>query len=266
MDFLVSTICIVVGIVVFVRYLESVSIYYPEKNVARDPSAAGLDYEDVYFKAQDGVTLNGWLVKAPRAKTTVIFLHGNAGNIGDRIPKLVLYNLLQVNIFLIDYRGYGKSQGKPTEKGLYLDALAAYDYIKSRADIGPMPIIVHGASLGGAPATYLANTREVAALILDSTFSNAADMAKRMYPFIPAFLVNTKFDNMARVRQVKAPKLFIHSPHDGTIPLGLGKKLFTAAAEPKIFLEIQGDHNDVHEDDAQFLEGLKKFLKDLRLV
>ncbi len=266
MSFLISLIIFAVTLVLVVRYLEMTSVFYPEKKISYNPSMLGLSYEDIYFKTEDGVTLNGWLVKAPGAKTTVIFFHGNAGNIGDRVKKLLLYHQLGVNIFIVDYRGYGKSEGKPTEKGLYLDALAAYDYIQSRQDVSKEHIVVHGASLGGAAATYVVNKRPVAALILDSTFSNATDMAKRMYPFIPSFLVSIKLDNMGNVRNLKIPKLFMHSPEDGTIPIRLGKKLFEAAAEPKIFLEIQGDHNDVHEDDHQFLNGVRQFLQKLNFI
>jgi fermentation-respiration switch protein FrsA (DUF1100 family) len=245
-----------------VRYIESKSIFYPVRSIAATPAALGLAFEDVFIKTQDNVTINAWLVKSssrrpevPRGEEptgtqrgTLIFCHGNAGNIGDRLEKILLFHQMGLNILVIDYRGYGKSQGQPSEAGIYKDAVAAYDYLLTRQDIDRSRIIGYGESLGGAVAVDLGTKRNLAALIIDSSFTNAADMAKTIYPFIPSFLLGTKLDSAAKVRTVTIPKLFIHSRADEIVPFRLGERLYQAAAQPKEFLELSGGHNDTPAD------------------
>ena len=266
MALLTNIVVWVVIIICYVRYLEAVSIFYPGKDMNATPADIGLDYEDVYFETQDHLEINGWLIKNPRAKSTVIFFHGNAGNISGRLEKINIFHRLGVHVFIIDYRGYGRSEGRPTEKGLYLDALAAYDYLHNRKDIDKDKLVAYGVSLGGVAAVDLATQRSLAALIVDSSFSHAADMAKRMFPYIPAFLIKTKFDNLTKVKQVTIPKLFIHSPVDKTVPYKLGQKLFQAASDPKIFLEVEGEHDETHEDDSIFADGVRNFLMFNQLI
>ena len=248
-----------------VRYIESKSIFYPVRSIAATPAALGLAFEDVFIKTQDNVTINAWLVKSSSRRPevpspqgaygrgeeptgtqrgTLIFCHGNAGNIGDRLEKILLFHQMGLNILVIDYRGYGKSQGQPSEAGIYKDAVAAYDYLLTRQDIDRSRIIGYGESLGGAVAVDLGTKRNLAALIIDSSFTNAADMAKTIYPFIPSFLLGTKLDSAAKVRTVTIPKLFIHSRADEIVPFRLGERLYQAAAQPKEFLELSGGHND----------------------
>ncbi len=257
-------------LVVYVRFLEAVSLFMPTRKIAVTPSQAGLAFEDIYFSAEDHVRLNGWLVKSAvnsAMAATILFFHGNAGNIGDRVEKIQNFYDLGVNVFIIDYRGYGKSQGKPTEQGMYRDALAAYDYLVSRKDILKDRIVVYGASMGGVAAIEVASKRPVAALIADSTFTSASDMGKTIAPFVPAFILTTKLDNAAKIIRVMAPKLFIHSPDDETVPFRLGQKLFALAPEPKEFLKIVGSHNEGYAlSQNVFLAGIKNFLDkyDLR--
>lgn len=231
-----------------VRYIESKSIFYPVRLIASTPAALGLAFEDVFIKTQDNVTINAWLVKSSTQRGTLIFCHGNAGNIGDRLEKILLFHQMGLTILVIDYRGYGKSQGQPSEAGIYKDAVAAYDYLLTRQDIDRSRIIGYGESLGGAVAVDLGTKRNLAALIIDSSFTNAADMAKIIYPFIPSFLLGTKLDSAAKVRTVTIPKLFIHSRADEIVPFRLGERLYQAAAQPKEFLELSGGHNDTPVD------------------
>ena len=238
-----------------VRYIESKSIFYPVRSITATPAALGLAFEDVFIKTQDNVTINAWLVKSSSRREptgtqrgTLIFCHGNAGNIGDRLEKILLFHQMGLNILIIDYRGYGKSQGQPSEAGIYKDAVAAYDYLLTRQDIDRSRIIGYGESLGGAVAVDLGTKRNLAALIIDSSFTNAADMAKTIYPFIPSFLLGTKLDSAAKVRAVTIPKLFIHSRADEIVPFRLGERLYQAAAQPKEFLELSGGHNDTPVD------------------
>ena len=231
-----------------VRYIESRSIFYPIRSIAATPAALGLAFEDVFIKTEDNVTINAWLVKSSTQRGTLIFCHGNAGNIGDRLEKILLFHQMGLNILVIDYRGYGKSQGQPSEAGIYKDAVAAYDYLLTRQDIDRSRIIGYGESLGGAVAVDLGTKRNLAALIIDSSFTNAADMAKTIYPFIPSFLLGTKLDSAAKVRAVTIPKLFIHSRADEIVPFRLGERLYQAAAQPKEFLELSGGHNNTPVD------------------
>ncbi len=251
-------------LIVYVRFLESVSLFYPSRKIQVTPKEAGVAFEDIYFSTADHVRLNGWLVKRadrPEVAATVLFFHGNAGNIGDRVEKVVNFRDLGLNVFIIDYRGYGKSQGRPTEQGMYADAKAAYDYLQSRPDIAKNRIVVYGASMGGVAAVDLASKYPVAALIADSTFTSAADMAKKIAPFVPSFMLAVKLDSASKIKKVTVPKLFIHSPQDGTVPFRFGKALFDLAPEPKEFLQITGSHNEGYALSEQiFLPGIESFL------
>src|SRR3989338_7694064 len=137
MKMIVGAFVLIVGFIAYVRFMEAAGIFFPSPQVAQDPSALGLNFEDIYFTTKDKVKLNGWFMKAPKAASTILFLHGNAGNIGDRLDKVQLFYKMGLNVFIADYRCYGKSQGHPTEKGMYQDALAAWDYLLTRKDINP---------------------------------------------------------------------------------------------------------------------------------
>jgi len=258
---------IVVSAIAFVRYLEAKSIFHPTKEVGMTPLDLGIAFEDVYFETSDHLRLNGWFIKKPSARWTLLWFHGNAGNISHRLDKLSLFNLLNLNIFIFDYRGYGKSDGYPTEKGIYLDAQAAYDYLAGRFDIDKNKIIAYGDSLGGVTAIDLATKRRLGSLIVDSTFSSAADIARAIFPFVPSILLSTKMNSVLKVKRINIPKLFIHSINDEIIPFKLGKKLFDSAAEPKEFLEIKGGHNTNHNDSRElWFNGIKKFLTHLGFI
>jgi len=268
MKILIGCIFAFILFVAYVRFLEATTIFLPSKDVLATPRDIGLAYEDVYFQTIDHKRLNGWLVKAPgEANATLIFLHGNAGNIGDRVEKAALFHQMGLNIFLMDYRGYGHSRGRPTEQGMYYDALAAHDYLKSRKDINHDRIISYGVSLGGAAAVDLALRRRVACLIVESSFSSAADMGRVILPFVPSFLLSVKMDNEEKIKKIMAPKLFIHSENDETVPFALGKKLYDTAPIPKMFLKITGSHNDGHMTSRKlYIDGVWGFLNKIGLV
>ncbi len=256
----------IVLFVLYIRYLEYRSIFYPSRKILATPADIGLSFEDVYLKTQDGITIHGWFIPSAGAKTTLIFLHGNAGNIGDRLDKIRLFHAMGLSILIVDYRGYGKSEGRPTEAGIYKDALAAYDHLLNSRDVDPKRIIAYGASLGGAAAVDLATKRKLDALIVDSSFTHAVDMAKRIYPFIPSFLVGIKMDNIGKIKTIEIPKLFIHSKDDEIVPLELGRRLFETAPPPKEFLEITGGHNEGYsESQEKFTRGMELFLNDCGL-
>lgn len=243
-DSTILLLMLVAAFALLVRYLETVGVFFPRHDMPINPSQIDLPWEDIYFYTPDGVKLNGWFLKNPKAGATLFFAHGNAGNISDRLLKVRFFYELGLNVFIFDYRGYGKSNGRPSESGIYLDAQAAYEYVQSRGDINMDNLIFYGASLGGVVVIDLATHRNCALLVVESSITNAADMARIHYPFVPAFLLNLRFDSLDKVKRLKCLKLFIHSPEDEVVPFWVGKKLFEAAAEPKQFLEVNGGHND----------------------
>lgn len=267
MKILILIVTVVVSLVAFVRYFEANSIFHPTREMPVTPEFIGLDFEDIYFKTEDHLLLNGWFIKSNSSRAVLLYFHGNAGNISHRLEKIVLFYNLGLNVLIMDYRGYGKSQGRPTEAGLYRDAVAAYDYLLTREDIDHQKIIDYGDSLGGAVAVDLAARRKVACLVADSSFSSSADIAKTIFPFVPSFLLKTKMDSVSKVKTLSVPKLFIHSVNDEIIPFRLGKRLFDAACAPKEFLEITGGHNTSHIDSQQkWTQGLSEFFKRLNLI
>lgn len=240
-------------------------IFYPDRVVSRTPQSIGLSFEDIYFMTQDKMKLNGWLIKSEENQGTLLFLHGNAGNISHRLDKIMTFHRLGLNVFIIDYRGYGKSDGTPTEQGVYQDAESAYDYLINRGDVDSKRIIVYGESLGGAVAIDLATKRKIAGLIADSTFTSVPAMASESSSLVPGFMINTKMDSIAKVKNIFVPKLFIHSVDDDIIPFYMGKKLFDEAPAPKGFLRIRGGHNDGYfRSKTVFTEGIKDFLGKIK--
>ncbi|MCK5287973.1 MAG: alpha/beta hydrolase [Candidatus Omnitrophica bacterium] len=250
---------IVIGllIVVYIRYLEAKSVFFPYKGLDGDPSLMQLTYEDVFIKTADNVDLHGWFIPYPGSKFTMLYCHGNGGNITTRLDKLLIMHQLQINIFAIDYRGYGRSKGVPTESGVYLDVKSAYDYLIHKLNLYPDNIILYGESLGGAIIVDLASKVEVGALILEGTFSSGKDIGKIIYPFIPKIFIPNAYDSLKKIRDIRKPKLFIHSQIDKVIPFELGEKLYKASLEPKKFISIVGAHG------TAFVESKYKITKEI---
>jgi len=248
----------------YVKYLEYKGIYYPVKEILIYPPSVGISFKDIYITTEDNVRINGWFIANPKAKYTLLFFHGNAGNIGDRIDKLQLLYQAGLNIFIIGYRGFGKSQGRPSEPGFYRDAFAAYDYLLNTIGIDPDQIILYGESLGSAIAVNLAFHRKVKALILEGAFSCGRDMAVKFYPFLPRFIFSNSFDSLTKIKEINAPKLFIHSRDDEIVPFNMAKKLYDHAKGPKEFLEILGDHNSAFLSSQQlYISSISAFIRRL---
>lgn len=246
----------------YTKYIESRSIFLPMKKVEFTPKLISLPFEDVYIKTRDNVQINGWFIPSEGAKYTILFCHGNGGNIGHRLEKLNLLHKMNTNIFIIDYRGYGRSEGRPGEAGMYLDAQAAYDYLVNQRKISPERIILYGESLGNAAVIDLASRRNVGAVIAEGAFTKGRDMARRVYPFLPAFLFSDNFNSLAKIKQLKAAKLFIHSRNDEIVPFDLGQSLYNVAPEPKQFVELIGGHNTVHIDSQEkYTSSIRAFIE-----
>jgi hypothetical protein len=237
------------------------SIFYPEKDILGKPSDLGLPFEDITFRMADALKLHGWFVPGSR-RETILWCHGNAGNIGDRLDLLkLLHDRLDVNIFIFDYRGYGKSQGRPTEDGTYRDAHGALDYLRARPDIEGDRIVVFGQSLGGAIAVDLACRNKFMGLILESTFTSLVDIFE-----MPMKAYGMKYDSYAKIKRVHVPLLVLHGDKDDVVPFESGYTLFKAAHEPKKFCAIKGAmHNDVYSVGGEgYFAAIDDFIKGLK--
>ncbi len=232
------------GVVLLVYFGQPRLVYFPEKPLSITPEAIGLDYTSVNIATRDGETLHGWWMSVPNAKGTVLFFHGNAGNISHRINYLAMFKRLGYNTLLFDYRGYGQSSGVPSESGTYLDAQAAWRYLTETRGIAPAQIVLFGESLGGAVAAWLAVQEKPGLLALASTFTSVPDLAAEIYPFLPVrWISRFDYDTRKSLQSVTCPVFIAHSPQDEIIPFEHGQQLFQAAPEPKQFLTLEGGHN-----------------------
>jgi fermentation-respiration switch protein FrsA (DUF1100 family) len=242
------------------------ALFPAPRELAETPAAYGSEYEEVSFGSQDGCRLSGWWLSRDRALATVIFFHGNAENIGDWANLAVDLAFLQSSIFLFDYRGYGSSHGSPSETGLYRDGRAAFDYV--REECASVPVVAMGRSLGGAVAIEVARSRPVAGLVVDSSFTCIAEMAKTMplLKVLPRSVLSVlvrsdPFDSISRVGGLGMPKLFAHSRTDEVIPYHVGERLFDAAADPKAFCSVLGGHNRVKFGQKRYRQALLELVR-----
>ena len=280
-------------------------VFFPDRAVTRTPADLGLDFAEVYFNASDGVRLHGWFIPGPAAAApsahpelvegqpahpepaathsahpepvagqpnlTILWFHGNAGNLGYQVDDLAaLRQWTAAHIFIFDYRGYGNSAGRPSERGFYRDARAAWRYLLTRPDIDPQRIILYGRSLGTAAAVELAANPPDGplpyAVILYSPLTSLGDMARAVHPRLPLhWLAGGQFNSLARIGGVSRPLLIIHSAVDEIIPVEQGYRLFAAAPEPKQFLiPDAAGHNDALDlSDTALGQGLIAFLNSL---
>lgn len=240
-------------------------VFLPSRTLAASPARIGLDFEDVWLQAADGVRIHGWFIAHAQPRGTLLFFHGNAGNIGDRLESIGIFHRLGLNILIIDYHGYGRSEGSPGEEESYSDAEAAWRHLVETRRIPPGEIVIFGRSMGGGVAAWLAARVAPAALILESTFTSVPEMAAKVYPFFPVrLLARIRLDAKAPLADVRAPVLVIHSAEDEIVPLEQGRALFEAAPEPKRFLELRGGHNDGFLVSREiYLAGLSAFMRDI---
>lgn len=230
----------------FYQKIEAFFVYFPDPVIGTVPADRSLNYEEVWFDTEDGIKLHGWLFSLEEDAPVILFCHGNAGNMSHRLENIRLLVDHKLNVFIFDYRGYGKSEGDPSEAGLYLDGQAAYDFLVHARNIPWEKIVLFGRSLGAAVAIELSLRRKVRSLIIESGFTSTKEMAKTMPLFsLFSFLLPANFNNLEKIPQVTVPKLVIHGEKDEIVPLSMGHKLFQAAPEPKYFFPIKGaGHND----------------------
>lgn len=245
-------------------FIES-QIFFPDKVLVADPGDLGLAYEDQWITTEDGVRLHAWWLPAKDAQTVLVFFHGNAGNISHRLDNLRHLNTWGLSVLIFDYRGYGQSQGSISEKGLYADSRAAYEAGLARARDNGCRLALFGRSLGGVAAVSVADRPEAAGVILESTFTNLGDMAKRHFPLPGVGKLKNRFNSLGRIESVSAPKLFIHGDRDDIVPFELGQRLFQAAPEPKTWLTLKGaGHNDTYDVGGKaYFQAIRGFLDRL---
>lgn len=256
------------AICVYVYYVQSGLIYFPNmpgRDLVATPENIGLAYQDIEFVTEDDVSLHGWFIATDDAAATVLFFHGNAGNISHRLESIEIFHRLGLNVFIIDYRGYGQSEGKTSEKGTYRDAEAAWDYLIDTRGIDARQIIIFGRSLGASIAAWLASKHTPGALIIESGFTSVPSMGQRLYPLLPIrWLTYFKYDTRKYVKHIACPVLVAHSRNDEIIPYDEGREIYDAAHEPKTFLEMRGGHNDGFlATGGDYVEGLRSFINGM---
>ncbi|MDX2168090.1 MAG: alpha/beta hydrolase [Deltaproteobacteria bacterium] len=238
-------------------------VYFPSRELdGGTPAAIGLAFEDVVLTSADGVRLHAWWVPAAQPRMTLLFLHGNGGNISHRLLKLAALSELDASVLLLDYRGYGRSDGTPSEAGTYADAQAAYDWLRARG-VAVEDIVVYGESLGGPIAVDLAARNPVGRLVLESSPSSIAAVARWHYPWLPTdWLLTYRYDALARLPRVRAPVLLLHSPTDEIVPYAMAEELYAAAPGDKRLVPLAGGHNDAFAVAAPVYQAaLRDFLR-----
>jgi len=251
------------GMLILLFLMQSRLVYFPSREIVCTPADIRLQYDDITMKTSDGLNLNAWFVPAKVPTGTVLFCHGNGGNISYSLDVVENLNKLNLNVLIFDYRGYGKSEGVSTENGTYTDAETAYRWLIKDKNIPENEIIVMGRSLGAAIAANLAKKNNPGLLILESAFSSTPDVAARQYPIFPVkLLCHYKYRTAEYVKDIKCPVLVVHSPEDEIIPYSNGKKIFSSAREPKEFLDISGSHNEGYSDSGDtYVNGLRGFIE-----
>jgi pimeloyl-ACP methyl ester carboxylesterase len=264
-----------IGLAIVLYLGQSNLVYMPSQQLIDTPATVGLKFEDIQITTKDNVNLASWFVPAKDndqiGKGVILFCHGNGGNISNRISYLPIFRDLGLSTLLFDYRGYGKSEGKPSEDGTYADVEAAWQYLTQERKIPPQKIIIYGESLGGAIASYIAQltsqdpNNNAGGLILASTFTSISDRASELYPFLPIrWLSRFSYNSIDRLPSIKIPVLIIHSTDDEIIPFTHGDRNFKAANQPKKLVKLRGDHNSGFLDSLEtYRNGLREFIQSI---
>ena len=266
---LVAALCYLV-ILVVLRLSETRLLYLPggSRTLLEPPPALGLDVRKVQLTASDGVRLVSWAMPVEGGSGHwLLICHGNAGNISEagRPYHYAGFRGLGLSLFAFDYRGYGESEGAPTEQGLYRDAEAAYRYLRDTLDIPPERIVLFGHSLGASVAVELATRVPAAGLVLDGALTSVVDRAQELFPYAPVrWLAANRYPSIERIGSLRLPKLFLHARDDEVVPIAHGRRLFEAAAPPKRFVELRGTHGDAFDaDSAEYYGAIGRFVAEL---
>src|SRR5207248_127428 len=247
------------------RWFEYSQVYHPDRVMAATGSELGRPFEEIFFKASDGVELNGWFFPAnansSRRRLAALVCHGNAGNISHRLETYRALLETGLAVFAFDYRGYGHSHGRPTEEGTYLDAEAAHQWLQQKGFAGK-EIIAFGESLGGGIASELAVRQPLAGLVLQSSFSCIPDVGAELFPWLPVrWISSIEYGTCKKLPRLRIPVLVMHSRGDELIRFHHAEKNYALANEPKMFWELKGDHGQSCSEGESVKEGMEKFLR-----
>lgn len=258
------------AVIVWMYISQRKMLYYPKQEMTASPDDIGLAHEDIWMTTRLGTRIHGWWLPHHAPRFTLLFSHGNGGNLSHRLDTLRILHDLEVNVLVYDYSGYGQSQGEPGEAATAADVRAAWDWLVQEQGIAPKSIILFGRSLGGAVAAGLVaelagNAQIPVALIMESTFTSVPDMGAYMYPWLPVrLLARYRYDSVTNLTGLDLPGLFLHSQNDEIIPYALGRRLHKSYQGPKTFLELSGDHNSGFlASGTLYPEGLNHFLSSL---
>lgn len=248
-------------------FFQEKHIYHPEKSWLATPEAEGMAYEDVALRSSDGVGLSAWYIPSERANGSVIFFHGNARNMSSDLDAVRLWHQFGYHVFIFDYRGYGKSEGSPSEEGMYRDAQAAWDWVVRVKKESPDRIVLCGRSLGAAVAADLASKHLPKALILEAAFTSLPEAGQDLYPYFPVKLLSKyRYDTLGKLKEVRCPVLLVHSRDDQLIPFRHAQMLYAAVGGKKELITLGGPHIGGYEPTLpKYHEGLRRFLKKLTL-
>jgi fermentation-respiration switch protein FrsA (DUF1100 family) len=269
--FVLGTLILVPAAYFMLRWFENHQVYVPHTTLETTGRELGRPFEEVTFQAGDQTQLHAWFFPAPanspRGQLVALFCHGNAGNISHRLKYYDTLLQTGLNVFAFDYRGYGRSKGKPGEEGTYLDALAACQWLVQKGFLSTN-IIAYGESLGGAVATELALRQALGGVVLQSTFTSIPDIGAEVFPWLPVrWIATIRYDTRNKLSRLTIPALIMHSRSDRFIRFHHAERNFAAAREPKLFWEIAGDHNEQPDaNPEQFREGIEKFLTLIETV
>jgi len=238
-------------------------LYHPSNEIRGNPADVGLDFQDVELRTADNILLHGWYCAKTGSKKVILLFHGNTGNISDCLASLKIFSDLGYSSLVFDYRGYGRSQGKPDELGTYRDADTAWEWLLREQHFAPSDVIILGRSLGAAIGANLASKHNPAAVVLESTFTSLPDIAAEKHRLVPARLMTRfNYNTLDLIKQINSPILIIHGPDDSVISYKHGRRLFAAANEPKGFLDIDSHHAEGYLRSGEiYINGLKDFFQ-----
>lgn len=270
---IVVTLCVALtiygGILSYLYLSQESQVFFPQSGgraLQSSPADVGLAFEDVYLSTSANDRVHGWFIAHSEPRGTILYFHGNAGNIGHRVSAIQRWHRLKFSILIIDYPGYGQSDGRASEDGCYAAARAAWKYLRTIRGMAASDITIFGRSLGGGVAAQLASEVDANALILDSTFSSVPDMAAEIYPWLPIQqLMTVRFETKNKLPGIRYPVMIMHSRDDSVIPFSHAKVNFDLVTSPKQFLELQGNHNSAPAaSEPAYSDGLDRFLSEIR--
>jgi hypothetical protein len=250
------------GLLAALYFVQARMLFLPSSELVADPGAVGLAFEDVAIDTADGERLHGWWVPHPNARGTLLFSHGNAGNVSYRLDSLRLFHRLRLNVLIYDYRGYGRSTGRPSEHGLYRDGEAARRWLTEKAGVDAGELVLFGRSMGAAVAARLATGHRAACVVAESAFTSVPGRAAEIYWWLPVrWLVHIRMNTRRSIADADLPVLVVHSRDDEIVPFSHGRRLLEAAGQRGELLEISGDHNTGFLQSAErYVDGLDRFL------